>query len=577
MALTGVKIEVLYSDHDRRLALVVDGFAAGQRVSAVWAGADDPAGLRCRCSCDLIGETRWRPVSGRSSVCLFASGFKGIAVNQSARFYPCAPLPRRRALRTGAGALFVGLSLVAPLYAQSPSLSAQTRQFVTYDQPLLAITHVRVIDGTGTRASENQTVLLRDGRIAAVGRDAPVPEGATVIDGSGHTLIPGLVGMHDHMFYPAPKVNPAAKEALYPEQGSSFPKLYLAGGVTTIRTTGSVEPYTDLALKLAIDAGRIPGPKMHTTGPYLEGVGSFAPQMHELTDAADARNTVDYWISEGATSFKAYMHITRAELAAAIEAAHARHIKVTGHLCSIGFREAAELGIDDLEHGLPVDTEFASGKQPDICPDTRLAVAGLAKMGIDDPQLQQLIHELVSKHVAITSTLPVFETFVPGRAPVDQRVLDAMLPETRVEYLKTRAGVAAKTDSPWVKLFKLEEAFEYAFVQQGGTLLAGLDPTGYGGVIAGYGDQREVELLVESGFTPVQAIRIATLNGARFMGEDRQIGSIEPGKAADLVLLKGNPAEHIKDIENVELVFKDGVGYDPAKLVQAANGTVGLR
>jgi imidazolonepropionase-like amidohydrolase len=470
-----------------------------------------------------------------------------------------------------------GLCAASSTWAQAPQLSAQTQRFVKYAQPLLAITHVRVIDGNGTPARENQTVLLRDGLIAAVGKHVKLPKGATVIDGSGHTLIPGLVGMHDHMFYPAPKVNPEAKEAIYPEQASSFPKLYLAGGVTSIRTTGSTEPYTDLELKKAIDAGKIPGPKMHTTGPYLEGKGSFTPQMHELADAADATDTVNYWISEGATSFKAYMHITRAELAAAIAAAHAKQIKVTGHLCAIGFTEAAELGIDDLEHGLPVDTEFTAGKQPDVCPDTKLALAHLATMSVDDPRIQQLIKTLVSKHVAVTSTLPVFETFVPGRASVDRRVLDAMLPETRVEYLATRERVAKTPNSPWVKVFKLEQDFEHAFVQQGGTLLAGLDPTGYGGVIAGYGDQREVELLVEAGFTPLQAIQIATLNGARFMGEDKRIGSIEAGKAADLVLIAGNPAQDIKDIENVELVFKDGVGYDPAKLAKAANGTVGLR
>lgn len=489
---------------------------------------------------------------------------------------PAWPLPaaRRNILLA---AVLAGLCAVSSAWAQAPQLSAQTRQFVKYAQPLLAIAHVRVIDGTGTPARENQTVLLRDGLIAAIGRHVKLPKDATVIDGSGHTLIPGLVGMHDHMFYPAPKVNPEAKEAIYPEQASSFPKLYLAGGVTTIRTTGSTEPYTDLELKKAIDAGKIPGPKMHTTGPYLEGKGSFAPQMHELVDAADATDTVNYWIGVGATSFKAYMHITRAELSAAIAAAHAKHIKVTGHLCAIGFTEAADLGIDDLEHGLPVDTEFTTGKQPDVCPDTKLAVAQLATMRVDDPRIQQLIKTLVSKHVAVTSTLPVFETFVPGRAPVDQRVLDAMLPETRVEYLAARERVAKTPDSPWAKVFKLEQDFEYAFVQQGGTLLAGLDPTGYGGVIAGYGDQREVELLVEAGFTPPQAIRIATLNGARFMGEDQHIGSIEAGKAADLVLIDGNPAKNIKDIENVALVFKDGVGYDPAKLVKAANGTVGLR
>jgi imidazolonepropionase-like amidohydrolase len=473
--------------------------------------------------------------------------------------------------------LLAGIVLTSPSRAATPTLSPQVQAYVAHAQPLLAITHVRVIDGHGTRARENQTVLLRDGRIAAVGRHVDVPEGATVIDGNGQTLIPGLVGMHDHMFYPAPRVNPEAKDPMYPEQASSFPKLYLAGGVTTIRTTGSTEPYTDVDLKKAIDAGLLPGPKMHTTGPYLEGKGSFTPQMHELADADDARNTVNYWIDEGATSFKAYMHITRAELSAAIAAAHAKGIKITGHLCSIGFTEAADLGIDDLEHGLFVDTEFTAGKQPDVCPDTKAAVAHMATLTVDSPEIQGLIKHLVAKHVAMTSTLPVFETFVPGRAPQDARVLDAMLPQTREEYLKTREHVAAMKDSPWPKVFELEMAFEHAFVRAGGTLLAGLDPTGYGGVIAGYGDQREVELLVEAGFTPVQAIQIATLNGARFMGADKEIGSIDVGKAADLVLVKGNPAQNIKDIENVAVVFKDGVGYDPAKLVKAANGTVGLR
>jgi imidazolonepropionase-like amidohydrolase len=485
--------------------------------------------------------------------------------------------PHRVGARTVLAASFVGLFCAGALQAQTPELSPQTLAFVKYAQPLLAITHVRVIDGNGAPATTNQTVLWRDGKIIAVGSHVALPDNATVIDGTGHTLIPGLVGMHDHMFYPAPKVNPEAKEAIYPEQASSFPKLYLAGGVTTIRTTGSTEPYTDLELKKAIDAGRIPGPKMHTTGPYLEGKGSFAPQMHELVDAADARDTVNYWIGEGASSFKAYMHITRAELSAAIAAAHARHIKVTGHLCSIGFHEAAALGIDDLEHGLVVDTEFTTGKQPNVCPDPKAAAAQLATLSIDSPQIRQLIADLVAGHVAVTSTLPVFETFVPGRAPVDSRVLDAMLPQTRAEYVKTRERIAAAPGSPWTKLFKLEQQFEYAFVQRGGTLLAGLDPTGFGGVIAGYGDQREVELLVEAGFSPVQAIQIATMNGARFMGEDKNIGSIEPGKAADLVLIKGDPSTNIHDIEQVELVVKDGVGYDPARLVQAANGTVGLR
>lgn len=470
-------------------------------------------------------------------------------------------------------ALVLGLSLV---WAGPAPLSSAVKRFVSYDQAVVAITHVRVIDGHGTAPVEEQTVLIRNGEIAWVRSGGEVPKGATVIDGTGETLLPGIVGMHEHMFYPEPSPNPEQRVPMYAEQASSFPKLYLAGGVTSIRTTGSLEPYTDIELKKAIDAGKMAGPKIHITAPYMEGKGSFALQLHQLTGAEDARRTAEYWIAEGATSFKAYMFITPVELSAIIKVAHAHGIKVTGHLCAVGFTEAADLGIDNLEHGIVVDTEFTPGKKPDTC-DAKAAVNHLQEMKITDAPIQALIKHLIAKHVAVTSTLPVFETFVPGRAPIDRRVLDALLPEARIAYLERRAIVAKRTKPDWAKLFKLEEQFEYAFVQQGGTLLAGLDPTGYGGVIAGFGDQREIELLVEAGFTPVQAIKIATLNGAEFMGEGKNIGSIDVGKAADLVLVKGNPAKRIKDIENVQAVFKDGVGYDPAKLVDAAKGTVGLR
>src|SRR6266850_6535052 len=309
--------------------------------------------------------------------------------------------------------------------------------------------------------------------------------------------------MHDHMYYPSPSAPPA----MYPEHASSFPRLYLAGGVTSIRTTGSIETYTDLELKLAIDQGKMAGPRIHVTGPYLEGKGSFTPQMRQLTDAEDARRTVEYWIAEGATSFKAYMNITPDELAAAVKAAHAHGIKVTGHLCSIGFREAAAIGIDDLEHGLVVDTEFFPGKKSAECPEQN---DSLEKLDVNGATAQGMIRDLVAHHVAVTSTLPVFETFVPNRAPLSKRVLDAMTPEARIAYLTRRARISdGAAASRWPIVFKKELEFERSFVKAGGLLLAGLDPTGYGGVIAGFGDQREVELLVEAGFTPLEAIHIA--------------------------------------------------------------------
>src|SRR6185437_8270463 len=147
----------------------------------------------------------------------------------------------------------------------------------------------------------------------------------------------------------------------------SFPRLYLAGGTTTARTGGSISPYGDIKLRLAIDRRAAIGPDLDGTGPYLNGPLPTLT-MHALAGQDDATRTVNYWADEGATSFKAYTTITRAELKAAIDAAHARGLKITGHLCSVTYREAAELGIDNLEHGFGVMTDFFKGKQPDVCP-----------------------------------------------------------------------------------------------------------------------------------------------------------------------------------------------------------------
>lgn len=473
------------------------------------------------------------------------------------------------------------ITLLSCSFATAQTLSPEVRGFVKVDAPVIALTHVRVIDGTGAAAKEDQTVTLKQGKIESVGdaSAASVPKDAQVLDLHGYSVIPGLVGMHDHMFYPMGR-------GVFGEMAYSFPRLYLAGGVTTIRTTGALEPYTDLELKKSIDAGQMPGPKMHVTGPYLEGKGSWAIQMHQLTGPEDATKTVNFWLDEGVDNFKAYMFITRAELKAAIDAAHKRGAKVTGHLCAVNFREAADLGIDDLEHGWFVDTEFTAGKKLDECPGNGDDLEGMAKRDANAGPMHEAIEYLVQHHVAVTSTLPVFEMFVPGRPTIEPRVLDALAPEAESAVLnnKVRAsdeGAIRKrygTDaSPWPAAFKKEEEFEYAFAKAGGLLLAGLDPTGMGGVIAGFGDQREVELLVDSGFTPVEAIHIATYNGAQYLGELDRIGTIAAGKQADLVVVKGDPSKKIDDIENVETVFKDGVGYDSAKLLESVRGSVGLR
>jgi len=464
------------------------------------------------------------------------------------------------------------LSMTALAAGQAPTLSPSVKAFVSLDVPLFAITHVKVIDGTGAAPLEDQTVVVSAGRIIAVGDRAKttIPAGAKVLDMPGHTVMPGLVGLHDHIFYPAGAGH-------YNTLEFSAPRLYLACGVTTIRTTGSLEPYAELGMKKAIAEGRLPGPRMHVTSPYLEGPGAFTFQMHELSGPDEAVRFVQYWDSVGVDDFKAYTNIRRDELAAAVKEAHRLGKKLTAHLCSIGFREAAEIGVDNLEHGLMVDTEFTPGKKPDVCPPGLESRRALLELDLASAPAQDMIRDLVSRKVAITSTLPVFEISVPGRPPLDPRVLDALSTEARLLYLTQRARVGEVKDSPMPALLKKEMEFERLFVAAGGLLIAGPDPTGYGGVLPGFGDQREVELLVEAGFSPVEAIKIATSNGARYLGRLDELGTVATGKLADLVLVKGDPSARISDIRNVVTVFKDGIGYDPAKLIEAARGTAGLR
>ena len=486
----------------------------------------------------------------------------------------------RSRIPSSALALFLFL---LPVAAQTPELSKTVKEFVRLDAPKVVLTHVRVIDGTGAPVAEDQNVVIDGGKISAIqpGADVAAVAGMTVLDLRGYTVMPGIVGMHNHLFYIAkPNLNSQWKYAqpvLVPQMTFSAPRLYLAAGVTTMRTTGSVETYADLNLKRDIDAGKLPGPHIDVTGPYLEGAESYFLQMPHLTSPDDARQLVEYWADRGVTSFKAYMNITRAELKAAIDAAHKRGIKVTGHLCAVTYKEAAELGIDDLEHGFFVNTQLDPGKKPDVCSDSAGEYT-LEHMAVDSPEAKDLIETLVKNHVAITSTLPVFEAEAGGgRPPIRQQALEAMTPEAREAffYLRQRPASrpAPKTDS--ALLFKRDMELERAFAAAGGLLIAGPDPTGRGDVVPGFGDQREIELLVEAGFSPIEAIKVATLNGAVYLGKEKQIGSIAAGKNADLVVIKGDPSKQISDVENVEIVFKDGVGYDPQKLLDSVKGRYG--
>jgi enamidase len=448
--------------------------------------------------------------------------------------------------------------------------------FIAYKGPLIALTGATVIDGTGAAPRSGMTLLIKDGRIAALGPDGQVaiPAGTQELALAGKTVLPGYVMLHEHLFYPTGLLT-------YANMPYSFPRLYLAGGVTTLRTGGSINPYADLGIKQWIDKDYAVGPHIFITGPYLTaGEDPDDLPVMQLADFGDpdlAVEAVRHWIALGARDFKIYTTISRKTLGAVIAYAHKHGARVTGHLCSVTYKEAVDLGIDDLEHGIFVATDFVKDKQPDKCPDYGKVQKSLAELDVTGPEAQALLQTLLKHHVALTSTLTVSEASTPGRPMLPDSVLDLMSLQARANYLRFYGRGAYGNSQDAIKAFQHGMAFEKTFFDAGGLLVDGTDPTGNGGVIPGYSNAREVELLLEAGLSLPDAIKVSTLNGAKFLGIDKDTGSIVVGKHADLTVLDGDPTKDPKDLRKVLYVFKDGVGYDSSKLIDNVRGDVGIR
>ena len=467
-------------------------------------------------------------------------------------------------------AALMALTLAGNGCAQQPA--GPFADLIAVDDDQVALTGVKLFDGTGAPARTGQTILIADGSIAAVGADGEVdiPRGAAVLDLAGHTVMPGLIGLHDHSFYTAAGGRAA-------QLSFSAPRLYLASGVTTIRTTGARAPYEEINLRDEIEAGLAVGPTIFVTGPYLTGQQG-SRTMAQLDGPESARRVVRYWSEEGVSWFKAYTWISRAELGAAIEEAHSHGINVTAHLCSVGYREAVALGIDNLEHGLFANSEYDPAKQPDECPPGFRNTYG--DLDVNGPDVQQTFRDMVDNGVAMTSTLAVYEISVPGREPIDPRVWEVLAPEVAADVRAQAEEIRAAEPGSGVglapELLRIAMDYEYAFVQAGGLLAAGVDPTGYGAAPPGLGDQRNFELLLEAGFTAPEVVEIMSANGARVLDIYDEVGSVEVGKRADLVVVEGD-VEADGHIRNTRIVFRHGTGWNSAALMESVRGLVGIR
>ena len=460
-----------------------------------------------------------------------------------------------------------------------PVLSREMRGLLRTEASIIVLRHVTLFDGTGTPPRHDQSVVIAHGRISSVGpdRSVVVPSGATVLDESGKTLLPGLVGMHEHLFYPN-----VGKYILATVLGESAPRMYLSAGITTARTAGSIAPVTDLAIKRLIQEGKQAGPDLDLTGPYLDGSGTDFLPNQVLTSPEDARETVDYWTKRGITSFKAYQHIAPENLAAAIKAAHSHGLKMTGHLCSVRYKEAIAMGIDNLEHGLTEASDLNPAAQPGICPGWLQTTKGIAEADVHGPAIQSLIHELITHNVAITSTLAVEADSDPEQPSLQSldAVKAAMSSDAWNAYLVVRKELLASPESikeMTKRVLHTEMAFEREFVRQGGLLMAGADPTGAGDTVPGLADEHQMELLIEAGFSPEKAVSIYSQNGAVYLGRATEIGTIEKGKRADLLLLNGDFEHDRKAIEKPEIVFKGGIAWESEKLRQSVLGLTGER
>jgi imidazolonepropionase-like amidohydrolase len=433
-----------------------------------------------------------------------------------------------------------------------PGSAAEVEQFLATKAAVVALEDVRVIDGFGGEPKDHQTIVIANGRIEAVGPSATVkvPAGAERRTLGGRTVLPGLVMLHEHLMY-------FSGFRIWHSQAVSYPRLFLAAGVTTIRTAGGDFPATDLNVARGVEDGRMAGPRIFVTGPYLNDYDGHFVGDTIVRNEEEGRREVRYWSGRGVTSFKIYARLTADAAKGVIDEAHKLGLPVTGHLGRIGCREAVDLGIANIEHSFSACFGELGGNSGDDGKPVRRP---------DPAKLKALIDRMVKRGVVLTITPR------PLERPLGNE-------ERRLLHPTALANYEAARKRGWPPDLAAEpilREMELQFIAAGGKVVLGSDPQDLG-LIAGFANHSALEALVASGTRPLDALRISTVEGARFLKIDRETGSITVGKRADLIVVRGDPSKRISDIRKVEMVFSNGRAFDPSKLIESVEGMVGWR
>lgn len=439
------------------------------------------------------------------------------------------------------------------------SFSDYTKSYISVDAAKIALTNVKVIDGTGAPSKTAQTVLIENNLIAEIGPfdEVKVPEEFHVIDLRNKTLIPGIVGTHNHM-----RMHRGALLA-------TSPRLYLACGVTTIQTCGTGNPYEELAITKSINRGEQPGPQIINSGPYLTGPDGKS-NFIRFTDEKMIRDTISYWAKQGVKWLKVYRHTRPQDLKIILDEAHKHQLKVAGHLCATTYEEAATLGIDAIEHGFIASYDHAPDQAVGSCSGN---TSFRSDVEVNSEEVKQVQQTLIDHGIALSSTLAVFEV-LPPTAEADSRDLEIMSPRHLEAYYHRQKRKEELGAEWWFKEEWFQKCVQYdlQFFKQGGFVVAGSDPEAHN--LPGFGDQKNYEIFIKAGFKAEEAIQIMTSNGAKLL-ELENLGTIQKGKIANLVVLDGDLEADPSTIRAVQTVFKDGIGYDPQRLIESIKGNVG--